>query len=109
MVQPDRPQMTTLFCVEEMCFSWELIKGIIQTHAHNISYLNLRKLLISSDLVKCFTAILTKTERLSHYPIYHYYLFSQILRIKAMSKRTFFVSMQRLYVMCEDRASMFGI
>ena len=60
MAQPGKAHMATLFYAEEMCFLWEMMKGIIQTHAHNISYQYHRKLIISSDLVKCFTATLTK-------------------------------------------------
>jgi hypothetical protein len=78
----------------------------IRTYTHSICHLLLRDLLIPSDLVKCFTARLTKTEKLRNDLISHCDPFGQILRPnKATSKRTFFFSTQRLYVMCEEIAN----
>jgi hypothetical protein len=64
MVETDRSQMTIKCCVEKMHFACWITKARIQTHIHNIQYLFLHNLLISSDLVKCFTATLAQTEKL---------------------------------------------
>jgi hypothetical protein len=47
-----------------MRFACRLTKARIQTHIHNIEYLFLHIWLIPSNLVKCFTAKLTKIEKL---------------------------------------------
>jgi hypothetical protein len=62
-----------------------ITKARIQTHTH-IKHLLLHNLLIPSDLVKCFTATLAKTETVQWF-ICHYDLFGQTVRLKkAMSK-----------------------
>jgi hypothetical protein len=91
VAQTDRQATTTIKCsVQNMWFACLITEARIPTHIFIIfEFVWLFKLLITSDMIKCFTA--TQKLRNCATTICHYALFSQTVRLqKAMSKRTFF-------------------
>jgi hypothetical protein len=98
----DRLQTTIQCSVQNMWFACLITEARIQTHTFIIfECLWLFKLLIPSDMIKCFTA----TQKLRNWAttICHYALFSQtVLLQKAMIKRTFFCFIATSDTLYED-------
>jgi len=56
--------IATKCCVEKMRFACRTTRARIQTNTHTSSCSSLRNWLIPFHIVKCFTATLTKTEKI---------------------------------------------
>jgi len=69
VIEPDRLQVTRECSIEKMRFARWITKARIHTLTLIIfnNYCFIINYLILSDLIKCFTATLTKTEKLHDY------------------------------------------
>jgi hypothetical protein len=64
--EPDIPQRIIYWGAEKKRFTCTITKARMQTHTNNISHLLLHDRLTPSDPVNCFTATLTKNDKMSN-------------------------------------------
>ena len=94
MAESDSPQRVIQWRAEKKRFTCRITKARMQTRTINISHLLLHDRLMPSDLVNCFTATLTKNEKMRNGLYVIKMCLAKLYSKKEHEQKTFFVSAQ---------------